>query len=239
MNMKKNKYTMDSNSKLVEAFGKDIPANYRPLVVEGFSKVVTEVSGKVRSRFHLDVETAESFATEAAFYVLAGCQSGKVAWPATAKDWANMATKKAINLGRDLYDYRKRHPMSFFDEEQVNVEGEIAAESPLMGEASMAVWHRQQEEHERLLKNKAVDYATLKIADQMPTKGTTVFRNRKIIRAAYLDDIPVPEICQRYGIKANNIYQILFRFRDAFKESGKKYMDEYFEYYADDCLQAA
>lgn len=228
-----------TNNSLNDAFAKDIPAKHMSFVKEGFKTVLDAIAKKLQRRFRLDLGMAEGYASAAAIYVLGGCQTGKVEWPATVEDWTNLATWKAENLVRDLVDRRRRRKELSYDEVTIDSEGVASVESPLMEEASMEAWHRHREEKERLLRIESIRYATLKVADRMTVKGGNFFRNRNIVRSVYLDDLPMPEVCQRYGVNANNAYQVLFRFRDMFADFGKKYMEEYYEWFGDEYLQVA
>ena len=233
--MKENKKSNSMN----DAFVQQIPEEHAALVNQSYLGVVAKVCKKILNRFHFDEDMSNEIAASAAIYVLSGCQTGKVAWPKSEGDWANMATWKAENLARDLIDRSKNRPEWSYDEVTISEEGEVKAESLLMVEASMDAWRRRQTENDRLLKIEAVRYATMKVANRLPTKGGNFLRNRKIVCSVYLDDLPMGEICQRYGLSRNHVYQILFKFRDMFAELGEKYMDEFYEWHGDEYLQVA
>lgn len=207
-----------------EAFAKGVPACRQAFVDANYSRVVEKVKACVSYKCRMGAAAAESMAVAAASYTLAGFVNGETAWPEDVNDWIGLARWKAEKLALDMVQCRKTRREQSVDEVWTSREGEVM-DSPYIVEASMDAWRAAEAAKERQAQIRAVRYAIPKVAFAMA--GKNVLRNYKIVRAVYQDGRSIPEVAVRFQIKENAVYQCLFRFRDAFEQDGRRYMDEY------------
>lgn len=207
-----------------EAFTKGIPAERQAFVDASYERVVKKVEARVGSKCRMGAAAAESMAVAAASYTLAAFVNGEAAWPEDVNDWIGLARWKAEKLALDVVQCRKTRREQSVDEVRTSCAGEVM-DSPSIFAASMDAWRAAEAAKERQAQIRAVRYAIPKVAFAMA--GKNVLRNFKIVRAVYQDGISIPEVAVRFQIKENAVYQCLFRFRDAFEQDGRRYMDEY------------
>lgn len=197
-----------------------------PLYELGIKKTVDLIKIK---RGGVDPQLCHAVATAAVQYVLSGCMTGKCVWPATVSDLGKMAAKKGCWLLDDFAAAQKRRGEDSLDALDINDDGGFAAESRLMGQASLEVWRSQQAEDGRQSRIRAVDYAIHRIADMMPNR-----RDGHVVRAMYIKGAKVSVMSRCFGIAENHVYQILFKFRELCAIHLRRYMDEYFNWFDDE-----
>ena len=200
-----------------------VPAAYVGFVARNFDRVVRAASACAFPG-QLGRATAGELGLSAALYALAGYINGPREWPDAWEEWAGVARWKAKNLARDLLAQRRRAAVDSFDAACELESGETCG-SPLLARASLETYHEQASQEARKARIAAVRYAISHVVDLMP--GHNRARTRGIVRAVYQDGEALPKVAARFGVSGNHLFQILFRFREAFKANGRRYMAEY------------
>lgn len=227
----------NKGNRFAKAFQTGLSPAQNQMVESFYEGVVADVARRVMRQCGISLVAALDFAVEGALYALRSYVAGTCPWPKTADDWVNMATWKAVRCGFDDFAHARRVPMVSIDRAKVLQDGETIQESAAVVEASVRAWLDSQADEDRGVRRAAVRYALPRVVKDMNTKDPV--RTLKIVKAVYMKGLPTEDVCRRFELKRNNLFQILFRFRDQFAKTGEEYMDIYEEYYADLPCQAA
>ncbi len=159
----------------------------------------------------------EDLIGDAYAYAARGVLEGGVHLPATYVDFYRLIAAKVKLLLKDAW----RSSCSCRGRRSVKTKESLDActdtgYSAIEKNASMTAWRKKNEEEEQAYREMLASQTWKHIMDNMSMTP----KNRKILYAVMLHEMPVSEAAEKYGVTANNIYQMVFRVKKALAKDG-------------------